>query len=244
MKQLVAFVMIAFLVPATATVAFAKNPCKEDKAKFCKDAKAAGKKIADCLKEHSAELTPACKEFARQAEGPGVAKRRRPRRRPRRRQKARRVTSPQATSRQRTKPAETKPAEGATPAACRPGSTRRRRDQAVTIIPAVPHDLKRHGVSLPSLCASMTGLAGSREPRQLQRRLYRGHSRQLPHLCVRGREPDRVAAELLRHEISHGQGLSRHSGQSSACRQGTARAEDLRLAFRHRGTGRRGRHVP
>ena len=62
MKQLVAFVMIAFLVPATATVAFAKNPCKEDKAKFCKDAKAAGKKIADCLKEHTAELTPACKE--------------------------------------------------------------------------------------------------------------------------------------------------------------------------------------
>ena len=58
MKQLVAFVMIAFLVPATATVAFAKNPCKEDKAKFCKDAKAAGKKIADCLKEHSAELSP------------------------------------------------------------------------------------------------------------------------------------------------------------------------------------------
>ena len=43
MKQLVAFVMIAFLVPATA-LAFAKNPCKEDKAKFCKDAKAAGKK--------------------------------------------------------------------------------------------------------------------------------------------------------------------------------------------------------
>jgi len=62
MKQLVAFVMIAFLVPATATVAFAKNPCKEDKAKFCKDAKAAGKKIADCMKEHTAELTPACKE--------------------------------------------------------------------------------------------------------------------------------------------------------------------------------------
>ena len=62
MKQLVAFVMIAFLVPATATVAFAKNPCKEDKAKFCKDAKTAGKKVTDCLKEHSAEVTPACKE--------------------------------------------------------------------------------------------------------------------------------------------------------------------------------------
>jgi len=63
MKQLVAFVMIAFLVPAIATVAFAKNPCKEDKAKFCKDAKTAGKKVTDCLKEHSAEVTPACKEY-------------------------------------------------------------------------------------------------------------------------------------------------------------------------------------
>ena len=60
MKQLVAFVMIAFLVPATATVAFAKNPCKEDKAKFCKDAKAGGKgKVTECLTEHKAELTPA-----------------------------------------------------------------------------------------------------------------------------------------------------------------------------------------
>ena len=62
MKQLVALVMIAFLVPATATVAFAKNACKEEKAKFCKDAKAAGKKVNDCLKEHIAEVSPACKE--------------------------------------------------------------------------------------------------------------------------------------------------------------------------------------
>ena len=64
MKKLVAFVMIAFLVPATATVALAKNPCKEDKIKFCKDAKAAGKgKLTECLTEHKAELTPACKEW-------------------------------------------------------------------------------------------------------------------------------------------------------------------------------------
>lgn len=64
MKQLVAFLMIAFLVPATATVAFAKNPCKDDKVKFCKDAKAAGKgKLTECLTEHKAELTPACKEW-------------------------------------------------------------------------------------------------------------------------------------------------------------------------------------
>jgi hypothetical protein len=64
MKKLVAFVMIAFLVPATATVALAKNPCKEDKIKFCKDAKAAGKgKLTECLTEHKAELAPACKEW-------------------------------------------------------------------------------------------------------------------------------------------------------------------------------------
>ena len=50
MKQLVALVMIAFLVPATATVAFAKNACKEEKAKFCKDAKAAGKKVNELVR--------------------------------------------------------------------------------------------------------------------------------------------------------------------------------------------------
>jgi hypothetical protein len=61
MKQLIALIIIAFLVPTTA--AMAKSPCKEDKAKFCKDAKAGGKKVNDCLKEHSAELAPACKEF-------------------------------------------------------------------------------------------------------------------------------------------------------------------------------------
>jgi hypothetical protein len=61
MKQLIALIMIAFLVPTTA--AMAKSPCKEDKDKFCKDAKASGKKVSDCLKEHSAELAPACKEL-------------------------------------------------------------------------------------------------------------------------------------------------------------------------------------
>jgi hypothetical protein len=40
MKQLIALIMIAFLVP---TAALAKNnACKEDKTKFCKDAKAEG----------------------------------------------------------------------------------------------------------------------------------------------------------------------------------------------------------
>ena len=76
MKQLVAIVMIAFLGPATATVALAKNPCKEDKAKFCKDAKTAGKKVADCLKEHSAEVSPACKEYLDKPKEPKTDKER------------------------------------------------------------------------------------------------------------------------------------------------------------------------
>jgi hypothetical protein len=105
MKQLVAFVMIAFLVPATATVAFAKNPCKEDKEKFCKDAKASGKKVATCLKEHSAELSPACKESIEAKKAEQRAKK-----------AAERKSSedkPAGDKPAEAKPAETKPAESA-----------------------------------------------------------------------------------------------------------------------------------
>jgi hypothetical protein len=59
MKQLVALLMIAFMVP---TAAMAKNgACKADKAKFCKEAKAAGGNMRDCLKQHAAEVSAACK---------------------------------------------------------------------------------------------------------------------------------------------------------------------------------------
>jgi hypothetical protein len=70
MKHLVAFVMIAFLLstvavllPATvSTVAVAKdNPCKQDKKKFCKDAKSKGVKVRACLKQHKDELSAECK---------------------------------------------------------------------------------------------------------------------------------------------------------------------------------------
>jgi hypothetical protein len=100
MKQLVAFVMIAFLVPATATVAFAKSPCKEDKVKFCKDAKAAGKKTADCLKEHTAELTPACKEELAKPKDPDREKK-----------KAEKKAKKAAEGKTGDKPAGDKPAE-------------------------------------------------------------------------------------------------------------------------------------
>ena len=59
MKKIVALVMMALLVP---TAAYAKNPCKDDKVKFCKDAKAAGTKVNDCLRQHINEVSSACKD--------------------------------------------------------------------------------------------------------------------------------------------------------------------------------------
>jgi hypothetical protein len=40
----------------------AGGPCSKDIAKFCKDVKRGGGRIADCLKQHENELTPACKD--------------------------------------------------------------------------------------------------------------------------------------------------------------------------------------
>src|SRR4029453_14610333 len=101
MKQLVALVMIAFLVPATATVAFAKNPCKDDKAKFCKDAKAAGKKVNDCLKEHIAEVSAAYKEQLEKPKEPKTVK-----------EKAeKKIKKKDADRKGGEKPAEAKPTE-------------------------------------------------------------------------------------------------------------------------------------
>jgi hypothetical protein len=114
MKQLVALVMIAFLVPATATVAFAKNPCKDDKAKFCKDAKAAGKKVNDCLKEHIAEVSAACKEQLEKPKEPKTDQ-----------EKAERKIKNKDKDRPKAegeKPAETKPTETAPPESAPPAS--------------------------------------------------------------------------------------------------------------------------
>lgn len=112
MKQLVAFAMIAFLVPATATtVALAKNPCKDDKVKFCKDAKAAGKKVTDCLKEHSAELSAACKESLDKPMDPERAKK-----------KAEKKAKKAAEGKTGDKPARDKPA-GHKPAEAKPEAT-------------------------------------------------------------------------------------------------------------------------
>jgi hypothetical protein len=64
MKHLIVLFMVAVLaVPAAANAAEPKRfaPCKADARKFCKDAKSKGVKVRDCLKEHKAEVTDACK---------------------------------------------------------------------------------------------------------------------------------------------------------------------------------------
>ena len=38
------------------------RPCRDDAAKLCKGVQPGGGNIAKCLKEHSSELSPACKE--------------------------------------------------------------------------------------------------------------------------------------------------------------------------------------
>ena len=50
----IAILVMALLIP---TAAMAKNECKEDKAKFCKNAA----HIGACLDQHKAELSEACK---------------------------------------------------------------------------------------------------------------------------------------------------------------------------------------
>lgn len=39
-----------------------KGPCAEDAAKFCKDIKPGGGRVAACLKEHQADLSQACRD--------------------------------------------------------------------------------------------------------------------------------------------------------------------------------------
>jgi hypothetical protein len=39
-----------------------KNPCAQNAAKFCKDVKPGGGRLAKCLKEHEKDLSPQCKE--------------------------------------------------------------------------------------------------------------------------------------------------------------------------------------
>ena len=45
-----------------ASAAQTAKPCRDDAAKLCPDVKPSGGAVAKCLKEHSSELSPACKD--------------------------------------------------------------------------------------------------------------------------------------------------------------------------------------
>jgi gas vesicle protein len=53
-----------FCLTMAASVSAEQNakPCAEDAAKLCKGMQQGGGRMAQCLKEHSNELSPACKE--------------------------------------------------------------------------------------------------------------------------------------------------------------------------------------
>src|SRR5512144_2398168 len=57
-----ALVAVVFALASPAAVRAAQGACKDDVQKFCADAKGDKKKVAACLKEHQAELSPACQE--------------------------------------------------------------------------------------------------------------------------------------------------------------------------------------
>ena len=66
MKTALPFFLIGALLAAPAHAEKNADACKPDIAKFCKDVKPGGGAVHDCLKQHAAELSPACTQ-AREA---------------------------------------------------------------------------------------------------------------------------------------------------------------------------------
>lgn len=65
---LVGIVALALCLSGPAA-AQTKNPCADDTAKFCKDVKPGGGRLAKCMKEHEKDLSPQCKESIDEARG-------------------------------------------------------------------------------------------------------------------------------------------------------------------------------
>ncbi len=61
MTMVIAVAVLSIGVAAAADTPAAKNPCSADVAKYCKDVKPGGGRIARCLKENENQLSPACK---------------------------------------------------------------------------------------------------------------------------------------------------------------------------------------
>jgi hypothetical protein len=96
------------VVPAAA---MAKNACKDEKAKFCNDAKAAGRGVNDCLKEPQRRAGPGgLKGTARRAERGQTGKE------GKKGEKKNGEAKPAESKLAAEKPAETKPADTMKPA--------------------------------------------------------------------------------------------------------------------------------
>jgi hypothetical protein len=58
---------------AGAAAAQRQGPCADDVAKFCKDVQPGGGRMAQCLKQHEQELSPACKQHVEDVKKQGQA---------------------------------------------------------------------------------------------------------------------------------------------------------------------------
>jgi exonuclease VII small subunit len=64
--MLVAPLTLALTMTPAARAERGKGPCRQDVQKLCPDAKPGGGALRDCLKQHAAELSPACQEHLKQ----------------------------------------------------------------------------------------------------------------------------------------------------------------------------------
>jgi hypothetical protein len=54
-------IIVCALVVQAASAATDDRPCRADIEKFCADVKPGGGRVAECLRKHHTELSPACK---------------------------------------------------------------------------------------------------------------------------------------------------------------------------------------
>ncbi len=62
LRYALAVLVAVGVIAAAERTSSAKGPCADDIQKYCKDVKSGKGKIGQCLKEHEADLSPACKE--------------------------------------------------------------------------------------------------------------------------------------------------------------------------------------
>ncbi len=60
---LVTALFVSSLMFATAAPAADQNPCSEDIAKFCKDIEPGQRALMECLEQHEAQLSNACRDY-------------------------------------------------------------------------------------------------------------------------------------------------------------------------------------